>query len=162
MYLPDWKVCARVDKMNPESPTPQEARASLEEAKRNATTVRRSDGQLRLVLLVVAAMYLATAALVSANPRGGNVFIGDALLIVFLSAFGSVLYLTWRIRAWSRAGLLWFVGSVAAFLVWNGAVIWISIATGWWGRESPGYHFGGSAMVAVIPLVVAAWLIGRR
>jgi len=54
------------------------------------------------------------------------------------------------------------MGSVVAFLVWNGAVIWLSIASAWWGPHQPGIHFGGSVVVAVIPLFVAAWLIGRR
>jgi hypothetical protein len=51
---------------------------------------------------------------------------------------------------------------MAVFLVWNGAVIWVSIATGWWGPKAPGIHFGGTAAVAVIPLLVATWLFGRR
>jgi hypothetical protein len=38
----------------------------------------------------------------------------------------------------------------------------VSIASGWWGPPQPGVHFGGSVVVAVIPLLVAAWLIGRR
>jgi hypothetical protein len=59
-------------------------------------------------------------------------------------------------------GIAWLLGSVAAFLLWNGAVIWVSIASGWWGPPQPGVHFGGSVVVAVIPLLVAAWLIGRR
>ena len=59
-------------------------------------------------------------------------------------------------------GSLWLLGSVAVFLLWNGAVIWVSIATGWWGPHQPGLHFGGIVVVAVIPLLVAAWLVGRR
>jgi hypothetical protein len=59
-------------------------------------------------------------------------------------------------------GIAWLLGSVAAFLLWNGAVIWVSIASGWWGPRQLGVHFGGTVVVAVIPLLVAAWLIGRR
>ena len=148
--------------MTDSSPSPQEARASLDEANRRAATVRRSDSQFRVVLLVVASLYLATGALLSANPRGGNFLIGDALIVIFLGGSAGAIYLVWRIRAWSRTGILWLLGSVAVFLLWNGAVIWASIATGWWGPHQPGVHFGGSVLVAVIPLLVGAWLLGRR
>jgi hypothetical protein len=148
--------------MNEISPSPDDARASLREADSRASTVRRADSQFRPILLLITAMYLVIAALVSANPRGGNVLLGDGVIATFLVGTIGGLYLTWRMRAWSRTGIGWFVGSVVAFLVWNGAVIWVSVATGWWGVHSPGIHFGGSAVVAVIPLVVAAWLLGRR
>jgi len=107
-------------------------------------------------------MYLVIAALVSANPRGGNVLVGFALIFTFLLGFVAAVYLMQRMRAWSRVGILWFVLSVAAFVLWNTGVIWLSFATGWWAPSSPGIHFGGSVLVAVIPLVVAAWLLGRR
>jgi len=139
-------------------PTPQDARASLDEANRRAAAVRRSDRQFRPALLVVAAMYLAIGALLSGDPRQGNLWI----LPIFVGGSAAAIYLAWRVRAWSRTGILWLLGSVAAFLAWNGAVIWVSIATGWWGPHQPGTHFGGSVLMAVIPLFVAAWLIGRR
>jgi hypothetical protein len=148
--------------MNETSPSPEDARASLREADSRAATVRRADSQFRPILLLITAMYLVIAALLSANPRGGNVLIGDAIIATFLAGTIGGLYLTWRMRAWSRTGVGWFVAAVVAFLVWNGAVILVSVVTGWWGVDSPGIHFGGSAVVAVIPLVVAAWLLGRR
>lgn len=148
--------------MTDASPTPQDARASLDEANRRAATIRRADSQLRLILWIVAALFLAAGALLSANPRQGNVWISDALIVIFLGGLAGTIYVSWRIRAWSRTGTAWLLGSVAVFLLWNGAVIWASIATGWWGPHQPGIHFGGSAVVAVIPLLVAAWLVGRR
>jgi hypothetical protein len=148
--------------MNQTSPTPEDARASLQEAGSRAATMRRADSQFRPILFVITAMYLVIAALVSANPRGGNALVGVALIFTFLTGFVAAVYLIQRMRAWSRAGILWFVGSVAAFVLWNTGVIWVSFATGWWARNSPGIHFGGSVLVAVIPLVVAAWLLGRR
>lgn len=148
--------------MNETSPTPGDARAALDEAGRRAALVRRADNQFRPILLVVAALYLAIGALLSANPRGGNILISGALLILFLGGLVGGIYLTLRIRAFSRTGIFWFVGSVGAFLLWNGAVLWASIATGWWGPHQSGIHIGGSVVVAVIPLLVAAWLIGRR
>ncbi len=151
-----------MDSMTETSPTPQDARTSLEEANSRAATVRRADSQLRLILWIVAALYLATGALLSGNPRQGSVLITDALIVLFLGGLAGAVYVMWRIRAWSRMGILWLLGSVAVFLLWNGAVIWVSIATGWWGPHQPGIHFGGSVLMAVIPLFVAAWLIGRR
>jgi hypothetical protein len=151
-----------VDNMTDTSPTPQEARAALDEANSRAATVRRADSRLRLILWILAALYLATGALLSGNPRQGSVLIGDALIVIFLGGLAGTVYVMWRIRAWSRMGIVWLLGSVAVFLLWNGAVIWVSIATGWWGPDQPGIHFGGSVVVAVIPLLVAGWLVGRR
>lgn len=51
-------------------------------------------------------------------------------------------------------------GSV--FNLWNASVTGVSIGTRWWASTQPSYHFGVSEMVGVIPLLVAAWLIGRR
>jgi hypothetical protein len=151
-----------MDSMTDTSPTPQDARAALDEANSRAATVRRADSQLRLILWILATLYLATGALLSGNPRQGSVLIGDALIVIFLAGLAGTVYVMWRIRAWSRMGIFWLLGSVAVFLLWNGAVIWVSIATGWWGPHQPGIHFGGSVVVAVIPLLVAGWLVGRR
>ena len=140
----------------------QDARAALDEANSRAATVRRADSQLRLILWILATLYLATGALLSGNPRQGSVLIRDALIVIFLAGLAGTVYVMWRIRAWSRMGIVWLLGSVAVFLLWNGAVIWVSIATGWWGPHQPGIHFGGSVVVAVIPLLVAGWLVGRR
>ncbi len=148
--------------MTETSPTPQDARALLDEAKGRAETVRRSERQLRWTLVLAASVYLVAGILLSFNPRQGNKLIGTALLITFLVALVLAVYLGWRVKAWSRAAVLWFVGAMAVFLLWNGAVIWASIATGWWGPKAPGIHFGGTAAVAVIPLLVATWLFGRR
>ena len=148
--------------MTETNPTPQDARASIDEASRRAATVRRSDAQLRTVLLVVAAVYLASGALLSANPRGGSLLIGRALIFVLLGGLAAATYITWRMRAWSRTGVLWLLGAVALFLVWNAVVVWVSLASGWWGPGANGLHFGVSVVVAVIPLVIGAWLMGRR
>ena len=109
--------------MTETSPTPQDARALLDEAKGRAATVRQSERQLRWTLLLIAAMYVVTGILLSFNPRQGSRPIGTALLITFLVALVLAVYLGWRVKAWSRAAVLWFVGAMAAFLVWNGIVI---------------------------------------
>jgi hypothetical protein len=148
--------------MNQVSPSPEDARASLQEAGSRAATIRRTDSRFKPILLLITAAYLVIGALVSASPRGGNAFVGVAVIVTFLAGFGGALYLMLRMKAWSRTGILWFVWSVALFVLWNSAVIWVSFVTGWWARNSPGIHFGGSVLVAVIPLIVAAWLLGRR
>jgi len=134
----------------------------LDEAKGRAATVRQSERQLRWTLLIIAAMYVVTGFLLSFNPRQGSRLIGTALLITFLIALAGAIYLGWRVKAWSRVAVLWFVGAMAAFLVWNGIVIWVSVATGWWSPGSAGIHFGISSAAAIIPLLVATWLFGRR
>jgi hypothetical protein len=107
-------------------------------------------------------MYAVAGFLLSFNPRQGNQLIGTALLVTFLLALAGGIYLGWRVKAWSRSAVLWFVGSLAAFLVWNGVVIWVSLVTGWWRPGSAGIHFGISSAVALIPLLLGAWLFGRR
>jgi len=140
------------------SPTPQDARASLDEANRKAATVRRADIQFRPILLGVAAIYLAAAALISLFPRGGGPFV----LFIFVGGSAGTLCLAWRISAYSRMGVVWLAVSVAAFNLWNAAVLVVSMATGWLAPHGPTYHFGVSAVVGVLPLVVAAWIFGRR
>lgn len=143
------------------TPTPQDARASLDEAAKQAAGLRRADSAFRPILLALAATYLALAVLLSINPRGGNVLIGDGVLITYAAGVAVTFYLAWRIRAWSRVGTVWLVASTLGFTLWNLAVIWASIASGWWGPHQPGLHFGASALVAVIPLLVGAWRLGR-
>lgn len=144
------------------SPTPQDARASLDEAAKQAAELRRADSAFRPILLALAATYLAVAIFLSINPRGGNVLISDGVLITYVLGVAITFYLAWRIRAWSRVGTVWLVVSTLGFTLWNVAVVWASIATGWWGPHQPGLHFGASAVVAVIPLLVGAWRLGRR
>ncbi len=145
------------------SPTPQEAQAALAEASAKAARVRRADRRFRWILLSIAAIYLVVAAVMSASPwRRGGTSPGLAVsVIVIVGLVGTILLIT-TIRAYSRAGVVWFTFAAAAFTWWNAIVSFVSIATGWWGPQQPSYHFGVSALVGVIPLVVAAWLIGRR
>jgi hypothetical protein len=144
-------------------PSPQEARDALAEASSQATRVRESDHQFRWILVGIATAYLLVGAVVSASPshRGGN-FAALAFLAIMLGGLVGGIVLISRIRAYSRVGVLWFAGACAAFNIWNAIVCGGSILTGWWGPNQPSYHFGVSAAVCVIPLFVAAWLIGRR
>jgi hypothetical protein len=141
--------------------TPEEARAALADADTQATGLRRTDKQFRAILLWIGAMYLAIAVLVGLFPRGGVPLVGAAVLTIFVGGVGGTFLLLWRIRAYSRRGIQWFTWSAFGFTLWNAAIAGASTATGWWGRNQPGFHFSISAAVAVLPLLIAAWLVGR-
>jgi hypothetical protein len=144
-------------------PSPQEARVALAEASSQATRVRESDQQFRWVLLGLALAYLLLGAVVSASPtRGGATFAALAFVIIIAAGLVGTIVVIARIRAYSRAGLRWFTVACAAFSLWNAVVCGVSLVTGWWSANQPSYHFGVSAVACVIPLVVAAWLLGRR
>lgn len=143
------------------APTPQEAQASLAEAGLQAAGVRRADQQFRSVLLVIGVTYLAAAGVFSFSGRRGGPF---AWLILAIIVLGAAIGIAWlvRIRAFSRTGILWYVWAIAAFNIWNGVLVGLSIATGFWSPTQPAYHFGITVLFGVLPLIVAAYLIGRR
>jgi hypothetical protein len=141
--------------------TPQEARAALADAGDQATGVRRTDQQFRPILLGIAAMDLGIALLVSLFPHGGSRIAGIALMVIFVGGLIGTLLLVLRIRAYSRRGILLFAGSAFGFSFWNLAVIGVSIASGWFGPHQLGIHFFASAIIGALPLLVAAWLVGR-
>lgn len=142
--------------------TPQEARVALAEASRQAGRGHRSDKLFRAPLLILTLAYLGTGVVLGLFPRGGSPIASGALIVIFFGGLACGVALTYRIRAYSKGGLLRFLFGCAAFSLWNAAVIWASISTGWWGGPStPGFHATTSFIAASIPLVVAAWLIGR-
>jgi hypothetical protein len=150
--------------MGESTPTPLEARAALAKAKSQAVRVRRADHQLGWIVLGIAAMYLAVAAVVSTlpDPRRGGPVVGSAIVAIMVVGLVGLVFVGLRIRAYSRTAILLYFGGIAAFNLWNGIVFGVSIATRWFTATQPSYHFGISAVVAVIPLLVAAWLILRR
>ena len=141
--------------------TPDEARAALAAASNTATGLSRTDKQYAPILLGIAAMYLGAALLVSLFPHGGSRFAGIALLVILFGGLAGTLFLLLRIRAYTRRGLQWFTWSAFGFTFWNSTVVGVSIATHWWGPHQPGIHIFGSAIVGVLPLLIAAWLVGR-
>lgn len=141
--------------------TPEEARAALADAGNQATGLHRTDKQFRGILLWIAAMYLGIAVLVGLFPRGGVPLVGAAVLAIFVGGAGAAALLLWRVRAYSRRGIRWFTWSAFGFAVWNAAISAASTLSGWWGPHQPGFHFSISAAVAVLPLIIAAWLVGR-
>jgi cell division protein FtsW (lipid II flippase) len=145
-------------------PTPDEARSALAKADGQAIRVRRADRQLAWMLLGIAAIYLAVGAVISTlqDPRRGGPVVGLAIVTIVIVGAVGFIFVGLRIRAYSRGAILLYFGGVIAFNFWNGFVSGVSIVTRWWASTEPGYHFGLSAAVAVIPLLVAAWLIWRR
>ena len=144
--------------------TPQDARVALTEADRQAVRVRRADHRLGWMLLGIAVTYLALGAVMSTLPdlrRAGPVA-GPAILAILIIGLVGFSFVGLRIRAYTRAATLLYFGGIIAFNFWNAAVIGVSFATRWWAQAQPSYHFGASAAIAVIPLLVAAWLIWRR
>jgi len=146
------------------TPTPLEAKAALAEAHVQAARVRHADHQLGWIVLGIAAAYLAVGGLLSTlpDPRRGGPVVGSAVLGVMVFGLVGLVIVFLRIRAFSRTGILLYFGGIGAFGLWNGIVAGVSIATRWWASTQPSYHFGVSVVVAVIPLLVAAWLILRR
>ena len=149
--------------MSDRAPTPHGTRAVPDEAAAQADRLRQADDRYRLVLLLLAAISAAVGLLV-AIPRAEPLAINLRLGIPALLATGLVaaVLLLLRMPASSRWGRGWFLWSVAAFSIWNGVVISVSTSTGWLGPGEPGPHFAISAVVAAIPLVAGAWLIGWR
>lgn len=160
--MPNWKVHATVASVNA-TPTPQEARVALAAAAGQAAAIRRTDRQLGTILLGLAAAYVALGIVVGLSPaEGGSAFTLVAFLVFTLCAGVGFVALFWRIRAYSRTGIRWFTVACAAFTFWNALVAGVSSATHWWVADQPAGHFTVSAMVAAIPLVVAAWLLTRK
>jgi hypothetical protein len=150
--------------MSESAPTPHEAQAALIEASSQAARVRRSDLQLAWMLLGIVAVYLAAGGVISTLPslrRGGPV-VGLAILAIVIVGVVGMIIVGLRIRAYSRTGILLYFGGVAVFNIWNAIVTSVSIFTGWWALTQPSYHFGISELVGAVPLLIAAWLIGRR
>jgi hypothetical protein len=147
-----------------QAPTPQEARSALSEASSQAARVHQADHQLGWMLLGIAVMYLAVGALISTlpDPRRAGPVVGPAILAIMVVGIVGLVYVGLRIRAYSRPGILLYFGGVIGFNVWNSIVFGVSTLTRWWTPPQPSYHFGLSAVVAVIPLLVTAWLIWRR
>jgi hypothetical protein len=154
-------VDARVADVTEPAPNQQEARASLAEASSKAASVRRADSEFRWLLIVIAAVYVVGSIVASAFPRRGGIG-GIALILVVTGGIAAMILLGRRIRAYSSSGIAWFVVSVFAFIFWNSVVNGVSMLSGWWSPHQPGYHFAVSEAIGVIPLVVAAWLLGRR
>ena len=148
--------------MSEPAPTAQEARAALAEATTRATSVHRADRQFQLITLCLAACWLAFGVIVSLSPDRNSVLVWAGVLVAAIVGPGGVIWLGLRIRAYSRGRMLLFFGGFVVFQAWLGIVAGVSIGTRWWASTQPSYHFGVTIAIGVIPLLVLAWLLGRR
>jgi hypothetical protein len=162
MYLPQWKIHAKVARVSDTTPTPEQARAALAEADVRTYGVRRSDSQFRFILLALAATYVALGVVFGIAPHGGPPA-GAAVLGIVGAGILLMILLFRRVRAWSKPGVLRFALCCAAFTIWNMVVLVVSDYSGWWfGPQTPSWHFTVTTAVASIPLVVAALLLAPR
>jgi hypothetical protein len=149
--------------VNETAPTPDEARSALAKVDSQKALVRKADREFGWILAVIAAVYVVVAALVSiAFPRRGSPVAGIVALLVTAGGLAAIVVLGRRVRAYSTGGIAWYVVAIAIFLLWNAAVTGVSLLSGWWSPRQPGYHFAISETIGAIPLIVAAWLFGRR
>ena len=144
--------------MNQAQPSRSAAQAALAEAAIRTSQVRRADRQLGWMLAVLASMDLVIAGLMSAAFH----VVGPAVLAVYLVAIALVVVVLVRVRVYSRTGLQLFSVSATPFTLWNALVSGVSLAARWWGPAQPGYHFGISAVIGVLPLLVGIWLLFRK
>jgi len=151
-------VSHTIEEMSESDTTREDARAALSEAAAQASKVRRTDIQFRLILVGLALAYVAAGTLVGLVRVPWT---GVAVLLVLAAALVGSIGLMWRMRAFSRSGPRNFALAAAAFTWWNAAVVGVSMASGWWAPHQLSFHFTVSAAVAAIPLMVAAFLIGR-
>ena len=124
--------------------------------------MRGADRLFRWILLGIAACYIGAGAVISVRGRHGGPLAAVALGVIVLALLIGIVWIGLRLRAYSRIGLLAYVFGIAAFNLWNAAVVGVSIATGYWASTQPTYHFGVSVLVGIIPLLVAAFIVGRR
>jgi hypothetical protein len=140
------------------APTPQEAQAGLAEASNQTARVRRADHQLRWVVIAFAAAYLAQESTFN-WWRSNTGLLG--LVVVGGSGCVVLIWLALRIRAYSRFAIGVASTTLVVFFVWNLAVRGVAFATGLAGPQQPVQATVTDA-IGVIPLIVGAWLIGRR
>jgi hypothetical protein len=107
------------------------------------------------------ALYVALGVAMGLSPRRGTLFL-DLVLLALLGLTIAAPILLWRIRAFSASGYPGFLMALGVFSIWNGVTAGVSSATGWWGTDQPGSHVTVSFAVAALPLLLGAWLVGRR
>lgn len=142
-------------------PSREEAAAAVAEAGHRASQVHRADRQLAWVLAILTAADMAIAGLMSIPAHGIAAGVGPAVLATYAACIVLVGVVFFRIRAYSRAGLRLFISAAALFTTWNALVSGVSVATRWWGPAQPSYHFGLSALIGAIPLLVGVLLLAR-
>ncbi|HYL08135.1 MAG TPA: hypothetical protein VEU76_06275 [Candidatus Udaeobacter sp.] len=99
---------------------------------------------------------IVAAAIQANGPVRDLLFLPMVLLIGLFSS--------WRERkqlAYSRSSTVAFWAICGIYLVWGAIVTWTSNVIGWTGQTSD-WHGVVMVFVMVLPLLIGAWLIGRR
>jgi len=121
--------------------------------------LRRQDSWLRWMLIGLIAIALATALVVTAYP---HYWLYAEFGIYVVGALGFTGLMALLLRAFSPAGVLWFLATVLVFNVWNFIVMFVSAWSGWWHEAQPGYHFVISATIGVVPLFAGIGVLTRK
>jgi hypothetical protein len=144
------------------TPSPREAQAALDAAASQAGRVRRSDRQFAPILLWLAAMDLAIGVVVGFFPRGGSPVASIGVAVIGIGGLAGILWLFWRIRAWSTVGTIRIAWAFGIFSIWNAVVVGVSQASARWFLSAPGFRFTATAAVACLPLLIGARLLGQK
>lgn len=126
-----------------------------------AGPVSREDRQLLWMLFGLVAVDVALAAYLSLFPTDAGFLYFIVGIILGGTAFNAVGFLRLK-HHYSVAGIFWFLTIIAIFSTWNLVVMWGSLLSRWWAHGQPGYHIGTSAIVGLIPLLIAIWRFGLK
>src|SRR3989442_14493770 len=101
--------------MTEAQPTRQDAAAALAEVGIRAQQVRQADSHLRWMLLALLAAYLVVAVLMSLSPHHGSTFAAVGIMATLVAAVAFAVAVCVRTRAYSRARVRLFFGTLLAF-----------------------------------------------
>jgi hypothetical protein len=169
--LPKWKVSRSLSAVGTQQPTAAEAREAIARAAEAKAAVRRADRQFRPRLLAIAGVIVGFALLVEVFrwlPRWGVMGPVEGLIVngAMVGAIFVVVTIEARQRAYSRGARLWFSATIFVFIMWGLNVERWSFSSGWMAYQLPPlvhtWHAALSAVVATIPLLLSALLIGLR
>lgn len=144
--------------MSRPQPTQLDARAAVSEAEAQAAKVRHADRRMAWVLMGFAVTWVAQVS-VTSLWRSPSAQV--AVLIIVAVGCALLIWLGVGIRAYSRTGIGWLLGTTATFFVWQLAVTGVTFGFGWWRLEhtlAPSIN----AAISVIPLITGAIVLGRR
>jgi hypothetical protein len=157
--------------MGMQQPTAAEAREAIARAAEARAAVRSADRLFRTWLLAIAGATVALTLLVEVMtllPRWGVLGPVEGLIVngALVGAIFVFVTIEARQRAYSRGAKLWFSATIFVFVIWGLYVERWSLGSGWIAYQLPPlvrtWHVALSAVVATIPLLLSAWLIGRR
>jgi hypothetical protein len=136
-----------------------EARAALSKVRDQRAAVRGADLD-RLGLLVLAAVTISYGTLLA--TLAGR--IDFAPVLPLLPMIPMIVFSFWRERnerVFSRLGRPIYWASLAvSFILFTALAFWIAPKMGWHGSPHD-WHIALISLIAAIPLLIGAWLIGR-